>query len=79
MWFHLGMSTGSPVGLRKIFNFHLWKSGNPIQLSIWSVTCTSHVQEDMSHGIQKVIHKWNFFFELKDIDENNTFQLKSFF
>jgi len=43
-------------------NFHLWKCGHPIQISIWSVTCFSLVQEDMSHGIHKVIHKWNFFF-----------------
>jgi len=43
-------------------NFHLWKCGHPIQFSIWSVTCSSLVQEDMSHGIHKVIHKCNFFF-----------------
>jgi len=29
-------------------NFHLWKCGHPIQFSIWSVTCSSLMQEDMS-------------------------------
>jgi len=38
-------------------NFLFWKSGHPIQLSLWSVTCSSLVQEDMSHGTHKVIHK----------------------
>jgi len=42
--------------------FSLLKKRHPIQLSIWSVTCSSLVQEDMSHGIHKVIHKWNFFY-----------------
>jgi len=52
------------------FNFHLWKCGYPIQFSIWSVTCSSLVQEDMSHGIHKVIHKWIFFFGTEGIWKN---------
>jgi len=43
-------------------NFYLWKSRNPIQLFMLSVTCSSLVQSDISCGIHKVIHKWNFFF-----------------
>jgi len=43
-------------------NFHFWKCEHPIQFSIWSVTCSSLVQEDMTHGIHKVIYKWNFYF-----------------
>jgi len=46
-------------------NFHLWKSGHPIQVSIWSVTCCSLVQEGMSYGIHKLVHKRYFFLELK--------------
>jgi len=52
---------GKSRGTSKNFhlNFHLWKCGHPIQFSIWSVTCSSLVQEDMSQGIHKVFR--NFF------------------
>jgi len=37
------------------FNFYPWKNGHPILLSLWSVTCSSLVQDDMSRGIHNVI------------------------
>jgi len=45
-------------------NFHLWKSGHPIQLSIWRLTCSSLVLENMIHGIHKVILFFFYFFIL---------------
>jgi len=37
-------------------NFHLWKSGHPIEFSIWSVTCSSLVQGDS----QVKLFFWNW-------------------
>jgi len=68
-WFYVGRVIGTWQAIRQMCIRNNWKirkiNGHRIQLSIWSVTCSSLVQEDISHGIHKVIHKWNFFLELK--------------
>jgi len=59
-------SSGTSKNLN--LNFHLWKSGHPIELSVWSVTCSSLMQEDMSYG--------NLFFGTEGYICNPTYSYK---
>jgi len=77
-WFHLGHVTGTWQAIRKMSIRNKWNPVGLWKIFIWIFTCENadipynclygaslvfHLcKRTWSHGIHKVIHKWNFFF-----------------